>query len=91
MKPSSRGRGVAKERAPRQWKAPALQPPAARVRRMQDALEMVLLFHSAGEWSAAKQKRWHELAGNREPCTRTVCDYAREALKREKDESSNHV
>ena len=53
--------------------------------KMQDALSLVLLFHSDGEWDEVKAAKWRRLSNNREPTTRTMCDCVREALK-ENDE-----
>jgi phosphoribosyl-AMP cyclohydrolase len=50
------------------------------MKKMRDALELVLLFHEGVFWSNEKSERWAKLSGNREATTRTLCDCAREAL-----------
>jgi hypothetical protein len=51
------------------------------VARMRNALELVLLFHSGGEWDEVKAAKWNRLTQHREPTTRVLCDCVREALK----------
>ncbi len=45
-----------------------------------DALEAVLLFHSASPWTPEKQARWAKLTGEQEATTRALCDAVRRAL-----------
>jgi len=48
--------------------------------RLRAALELPLMFHSAGPWDDNKRKRWAELTGNGEATTRVICDAIRAAL-----------
>jgi hypothetical protein len=45
-----------------------------------DALEAVLLFHSASPWTPEKRARWAKLTGEAEATTRALCDAVRRAL-----------
>jgi hypothetical protein len=51
-----------------------------KARRYRDALEAVLLFHSASPWTPEKQARWAKLTGEAEATTRALCDAVRRAL-----------
>lgn len=51
------------------------------VRRLRDALEAVLMFHSAGPWGGQQQMKWDRLTGCAEPTTKGLCDVVRNALE----------
>jgi len=53
----------------------------AKVRRLRDALEAVLMFHSAGPWGVQQQLKWDRLTGCAEPTTKGLCDVVRKALE----------
>lgn len=44
------------------------------------ALEACLLFFKGGAWTARDSKRWHELVGNHDQTSRSLCDKIREVL-----------
>lgn len=48
-----------------------------RVRVLEDAVEMVLLYHSASPWDDAKTKRWERWTGRDEATTKALCDQLR--------------
>ncbi len=60
------------------WTLPELYPERADFYR--DALEAVLLFHSANPWTPEKRARWATLTGEAEATTRALCDAVRRAL-----------
>lgn len=47
-----------------------------------DALEAVLLFHSASPWTEANKIQWWNLTQTNEATTRNLCDAVRLALGR---------
>lgn len=47
-----------------------------------DALEAVLLFHSASPWTEAKKIQWWNLTQTNEATTRNLCDKVRISLGR---------
>ena len=47
-----------------------------------DALEAVLLFHSASPWDEAKKTAWWNCTQSNEATTRVLCDTVRLALGR---------
>lgn len=48
-----------------------------------DALELVLLFHRGGPWTEADSDHWQRITGNRDACTRSLCDHIRDTLGKE--------
>jgi hypothetical protein len=48
-----------------------------RVRQLEEAIEMVLLYHAGGAWDATKSKRWERWTGQSEGTTRALCDQLR--------------
>lgn len=50
---------------------------AGRVSELEEALEMVILYHSGGWWDEAKSKRWERWTGRPEATTRALCDQLR--------------
>lgn len=50
--------------------------------RTHNALEAVLLFHSASPWDQAKRTQWWNLTQSEEATTRVLCDVVRLALWR---------
>lgn len=48
---------------------------------LRDALELPLLFHSAGPWDEAKRSRWRTITGGDDATTRAMCDHIRKVLE----------
>lgn len=51
-----------------------------RIFRLRDALEAVLLFHSASPWDDEKRKKWERYSGGAEATTRILCSLVRVAI-----------
>lgn len=48
-----------------------------RVGALEEALEMVILYHSGGWWDENKSRRWERWTGRPEATTRALCDQLR--------------
>jgi len=51
--------------------------------RLRDAVEAVLMFHSAGPWDTQKLLKWDRHTGCAEATTKGLCDVLRKALEAE--------
>ncbi len=49
-------------------------------RRLLEACEMVLLFHSGGEWSDERRRKWERTMGHDVCTTKALCDFVRNAI-----------
>lgn len=50
----------------------------ARVRQLEEAIEMTLLYHSLGPWDASKRLAWERWAGaDADATSRVLCDRLR--------------
>jgi hypothetical protein len=47
---------------------------------MRNALRLVLLFYTVGEWSRDRKEEWKRLTGTYEATTKVLCDHVRSAL-----------
>jgi hypothetical protein len=45
-----------------------------------DALRLVLLFHTGGDWTAERRAEWLRITGSTEATTKVLCDHVRSAL-----------
>ncbi len=54
-----------------------------KVGKLEDALSMVLLFHSDGYWSKEKGARWKKITGRHSATTKGMCDHIRKLIKEE--------
>lgn len=52
-----------------------------RARALEEALEMVLLYHSGSPWDVAKAKRWERWTGSGDASTRALCGQLRTLLE----------
>lgn len=52
-----------------------------RIRRLQIALELTLLFHRGGKWTTADKLTWSDLTGEDDATTQVLCDHIRKALR----------
>jgi hypothetical protein len=48
--------------------------------RIVEALEAVLLFYHAGEWTSDLRLRWHNLTAGADCTTKGLCDFIRKRL-----------
>lgn len=51
------------------------------IQKLREAVEAVLMFHSAGPWDTQKLNRWDGLTKHAEATTKGLCDYLRECLE----------
>ncbi len=47
---------------------------------LEDAVKLVLLFHSGGIWDNDKRAEWLRITGSTEATTKVMCDHLRSAL-----------
>jgi hypothetical protein len=52
-------------------------------RRLREALELVLMFHSGEPWTDSRKLRWREIVGDDNANSRAMCDHIREILEEE--------
>lgn len=53
---------------------------ADRLDELEEAVQVVLLFHGGGAWTEADHAVWRERTGEDMASTRTLCDYLRRVL-----------
>ena len=52
--------------------------------QLRHALELVLLYHSGGEWTPEKDNTWVTSTGRAEATTKALCDFVRQTLENTK-------
>lgn len=57
---------------------------AQRLHLAEEALRLVLLFHSSG-WGPEKENQWYCITGLEEATTKVLCDHIRVTLERIKE------
>jgi glycosyltransferase A (GT-A) superfamily protein (DUF2064 family) len=54
---------------------------ANELERLRDALNLVLMFHSGGEWTTADRAQWKHVTGSDEATTKVLCDHIRKVMQ----------